>query len=120
MPFSKDFSNYGVELSDGWPLKVLQIIPGGPAQLTGLRHGLEVVGIGGHWLTGDANPTATCTNVMDTNWQNQCSLEFTVLRNGSSDEVKLKVTNDCSLGLQLKGNQPVFVTKIDKGTIRNR
>lgn len=102
-------------MTDIAPVKVVRIIPGGPAELTGLCPGLELAGIGGHWLSGDVSPVSVCSNVMETKWKNECPLELVVLRNGPSEEVKLKLA--VTLGLQLKGNQPVFISKIDKGVI---
>ena len=114
VPYSADLNGFGVDLSDTLPIKVVSVVTGGPAEGVGLCPGLEVVGIGGHWLTGDVAPSQITSTTIEHHTQCRSPLEF-IVRRESSETFCLRSNEGSTLGLQLKGNQPVMINKVEKG-----
>ena len=79
----------------------------------GLTPGQEVLSLGGQWLTGSSD-CSVCECIVEGCYDNEDSLEMVVSRE-SSESLNLKLMDGINLGLQLKGNQPVFVNRVDKG-----
>lgn len=79
----------------------------------GLTPGQEVLSLGGQWLTGSSDCNV-CECIVEGCYDNEDSLEMVVSRE-SSESLNLKLMDGINLGLQLKGNQPVFVNRVDKG-----
>lgn len=79
----------------------------------GLTPGQEVLSLGGQWLTGSSD-CSVCECIVEGCYDNEDSLEMVVSRE-SSESLNLKLMDGVNLGLQLKGNQPVFVNRVDKG-----
>ena len=114
VPYSTDLKGFGVDLSDTIPIKVVSVVTGGPAENVGLCPGLEVVGIGGHWLTGDVAPSQIAASTIEHHTQCQSPLEF-IVRRESSETFCLRSNEGSTLGLQLKGNQPVVINRVENG-----
>ena len=90
--------------------RISSVVAGSQAEAVGLCSGMEILGIGGQYLNGNNNPSAT----IDSHRQMEAPLEV-IVRRECEETLKLGM-KDQKLGFQLKGNHPVLFTQVDGGT----
>uniref|UniRef100_A0A1X7VB84 Uncharacterized protein n=1 Tax=Amphimedon queenslandica TaxID=400682 RepID=A0A1X7VB84_AMPQE len=116
VPYSSEFKDYGIKFSNGpAPIKIAEVTPTGPADGLGISPGQEVLCLGGQWLSS-SNDSSSCECLVEGSHDSEIPLELVVSRE-ASEVFDLKLKDGESLGLQLKGNQPVFVNRVDKGSL---
>lgn len=110
--YSSAVSDYGIELITdiNGAVKISSVT--GPSDGCGLHSGQEVLGVNGGWY----NDIGSFNGAISTAHTLKAPLQVIVSRD-SSETVQLTIEDGRSLGLQLKGNQPVFINRVDKGTL---
>lgn len=89
----------------------MSVIAGSYAEQFGICVGQEIIGIGGHYLNSVSNPAHLCINTIDYHSQMEAPLEL-IMKRSTEEHINLKTKY---LGFQLKGSQPVVISKVEKG-----